>query len=243
MMISFKEFLLENTMQKTKLSIFDYDGTLSPTPERPKTGVYSTVKDWWGSEESLSHPLYNGKLHDEVADAFRKAKSDSQTHTIVLTGRRGIISHKVRETLRNHGLYGKRIIAPSNKDEHNRFKDSVKKGKDIIHDNENSSDAHHEYYTGDFYTEPDYPRNSKGKIDSGTWTHKMYVVRRLMNQNIQEVDFWDDRSEHIPNWKKLGVMLLNEYPNITRITLHRVYNYADIPPFIEHIPIKKDMQW
>lgn len=233
-------------MNKTKLAVFDFDGTLANVPEKPMPNQPHhgwNGRDWWGSEASLTPPLYNGEMHDEIVDAFRKAKADPATQAIVLTGRRGVISHRVRDILRQNKLFGKRIIADTNKDEHEYFQNAVKSGKDMVHPNESLPDAHHEYFTGDFFTEPDYPRNSKGKIDSGTWTHKMYVVDKLMNDNILEVDFWDDRDEHIPNWKKLGVMYLKKFLNLQRVALHRVYNFEGMPPVVEHIPIKKDTQW
>lgn len=223
----------------TKLSIFDFDGTIANVPERPKGWG---GKDWWGHRDSLTLPHYDGGVNQEVVDAFLKAKSESDHHVLLLTGRRGVISPEVRKVLRANGLYGRRMIAETNKDALRHFADNLKKGIDEIHPLEN---GHEEYYSGDYITEPDYPKTTKGKPDGSTLPFKMYICKKKMNSKVEQMEFWDDRADHAPHWIKLGLDLLKQYTQLS-VIYHRVY-----PPvygsggvaLVQHIPIRVGMKY
>ena len=223
----FKEWLIiEAQDMKTQLAVFDFDGTIANVPEKPKDKIGWSGKDWWGNEASLSHPFYGGDVNKEVVDAFKEAKSDPSTHAIMLTGRRGVIAHGVRKVLRSHGLYGRRIIPDSNRKEHGKFGNLVANQKDVFHPDEMEDDGHEEYYSGDHRTEHDYPKNpdsKKGRPDGSTMSHKIYIVKKLMHNGFQKVDFWDDRQDHIPHFVQLGQKLLDEWPNLKEVWIHQVF--------------------
>lgn len=228
-MKSFKNWLLkEESMSKRVLAVFDFDGTIANVPEKPGPNAprhHWNNKDWWGSEASLEAPFYDGGVNQEVVDAFKAAKSDPETHAILLTGRRGINAHAVRNVLRNQGLVGRRVIPDSNSKEMDKFKELLKHKKDVLHPEEMHDDSHDEYYSGDHRTESDYPidpNSKKGKPAGDTMSHKTFVVKKLMHDGLEEVHFWDDRPDHVANWMTLGHELLQNWPNLKNAMLHRV---------------------
>jgi hypothetical protein len=217
--------------QQQKLAIFDFDGTLANTPTKPQGWK---GKDWWGHEDSLHPELFDGSLNPEVEKAFREAKADPNTRVILATGRRNVIAPKVRTFLQAKNLFGRRMIAPSNKV-------GLEK-KDASHPGENSHDSHEEYFSGDQSTEPDFPvYGKKNNPDTRTISHKLYVFNKVINNNIQQIDIWEDRSDHIPYFIEYFVGVYKKWPNVQQITLHRVY--ANEGGWIQHIPIKPNSTW
>ena len=138
-----------NLGMKTKLEIYDFDGTIANVPERPgqhddKRGW--SGKDWWGSPQSLlpesEGGFYESSVNQEVVDAFKAAKADPNTDAIMLTGRRGIVAPYVRRILRANGLFGRRMIADENAESLHKWKKSIEAGIDEIHANESGVDSH-----------------------------------------------------------------------------------------------------
>ena len=79
----------------TKISIFDFDGTLMSTPE-PETGmkIYKekTGKDWpfqgwWGRNESLDMDIFDIKPIPSVIVDYNKERVKPNTRVIMMTGR------------------------------------------------------------------------------------------------------------------------------------------------------------
>lgn len=79
----------------TKISIFDFDGTLMATPE-PETGmkIYKekTGKDWpfqgwWGRNESLDMDIFDIKPIPSVIVDYNKETVKPNTRVIMMTGR------------------------------------------------------------------------------------------------------------------------------------------------------------
>lgn len=241
--MNFKKYYLETTLNmKTRLVVYDFDGTVADVPERPSDWNGS---DWWGHSDSLSHPHYNGGVHDEVVASFKKDNADPNTDVILLTGRRGVIAHGVRNVLRNQGLQGKRVIPDTNLKAKNAYSADVASGKDMNHDKHD----HEEYYSGDHNYEHDYPKTLKGKPDASTVAHKLYIIKnKKMNNNIEVVEFWDDREDHAPEFIKLGLDLINQYGvenggKLRNVIFHRVFaprNSAGKATIV-NIPIKKGM--
>ncbi len=222
MKLEFKIFMESDVI--TRLAIFDFDLTIAKAPEKPQKHEKQhgwNGKDWWGSAESLTPPFYNMEVNEEIVGEMRKAKADPNTHTILLTGRRGVIAQEVRNVMRHHGLYGKRMIPDSNKQ-------SQQQHRGLEHEAESRLDAHEEYYTGDFRTEPDYPKfGKKNKPAGDTLSHKIYVIRRVIDQlpSLTTVEMWDDRKEHFPHWMVLAKDILRTRP-IQKFFIHQVYNNA-----------------
>ncbi len=187
--------------------------------------------DWWGSQASLSEPHYDKQMNDEVVDAMRQARVDPETRVVMLTGRRGVVAHDVRNVLQHHGLVGKRQIPDSNQ----KALDHHQGGE---HPEEDHHHAHDEFYSGDHRTEANYPKNPKsGKPKGDTWTHKTYAVKNLMHAGIEIVETWDDRADHVIEWHRLGKELLKKWPNLKTFTIHRVFNTPS-GHYVQSIPVK-----
>lgn len=233
-------------LAKKRLVVYDFDGTIANVPERPKSWEGS---DWWGHPDSLSAPHYQGTVNQEVVDAFRQDQSDPETHVILLTGRRGVISPQVRQVLKSQGLFGRRMIPDSNKGVLDKYKQVLANGHDALHPDEHV--GHEEYYSGDHSTEADYPKTAKGKPDGTTLAHKMYIIQsKMVHPGTEVVEFWDDRDDHMPHFIKCGLDLLKQYGEqqggkLKSVTLHRVFAPYDLngQATIQHIPIKLGMHY
>lgn len=79
----------------TKISIFDFDGTLMDTPE-PETGkvIYKekTGKDWqfqgwYGRNESLDMDIFDIKPIQSVLTDYKEEKARANTKVVMMTGR------------------------------------------------------------------------------------------------------------------------------------------------------------
>ena len=216
-MNNFKEWIQD--VPKKNLFIFDFDNTLIPTSDKPDNWQ---GRDWWGNSDSLTPSHYNGETNPAVIMAMKAAQQDPNAKVIMMTGRRGIVSHHVRSILRQNGLYGKRMISPSNQDANSNFNDLIKNGKDEVHPKEKN--GHEEYYVGDLITEPDYPTTSKGKKDGSTFAHKSYVLNKAISENggkFEAIEMWDDRVDHIEMFKVLGHNLLQKGA-CERFIIHQV---------------------
>ena len=99
-------------MEKTKLAVFDFDGTLMDTPlpaegrkeYKEKTGQDWPYAGWWGQPLSLSDEIFDIKVIKSVYNAYKKEKSDKNTMTIMLTGRITKLSQYVKDLLDKNGL-------------------------------------------------------------------------------------------------------------------------------------------
>lgn len=89
----------------TKLSVFDFDGTLVDTPlpdigkkqYQEKTGNPWPYEGWWGKRESLDMEVFDIKAIPSVKTSYHEEKSKSETLMVMLTGR--MKTHKVDMTL------------------------------------------------------------------------------------------------------------------------------------------------
>lgn len=98
--------------KKTKLSVFDFDGTLvdSGTPERFKPIYKSkTGKDWphvgfWGRAESLDMNIFNIKSIPDVVTDYNVEKSNPNNIVVMLTGRLLKLQKEVKAILDANGL-------------------------------------------------------------------------------------------------------------------------------------------
>ncbi len=226
---------LKEQTEKTRLSVFDFDGTVANVPEKPQAhepqGDWKG-KDWWGSDTSLKSPeeggLYEGGINFEVINAFRAAKADPNTHVIMLTGRRGVVAPYVRAILRKHEIYGKRIIGDKDESRKNSFMKHLSSGEDVIHPHEELDDSHEEYYAGDHTKSDSYPtRKSKKKgmvPDGSTLAHKRYVIDKLRKDHggFRIIEIWDDRTDHIEQFKTMGEELAKN-GEIETFIMHQVF--------------------
>jgi hypothetical protein len=95
---------------KTRLAVFDFDGTLVNTPEKPQ----AWKGGWWGKDHSLLPPFVprfqelkeKGQhlLNQKVVDAYLLSKKCPKTHTVMMTGRHWGLSRTVMNILYGFGL-------------------------------------------------------------------------------------------------------------------------------------------
>lgn len=218
-----KPLWFEASKKYKKLHVYDFDDTLVQTPKKPERGTPRhgwNGKDWWGSPESLQPPFMSGvPYHKTVLHAMNTSQLDSDVFTILLTGRRGVVAWAVRSVLQRIKLYGSRIIPDSNKIAKKRFQQLVENGKDRHY----PIPMHQEFYSGDFITEEDYPKNKKGKPQHGTIYHKRYVVTKLLHDQMEELVIWDDRSDHIRPFIAMSLDFLQNKPNLKSAQINRVF--------------------
>jgi len=83
-------------MEKRKLSVFDFDGTLIDTPigspeNKQKWAEYYgkpwPYLGWWGRDESLDTNVWQMSVVKEVFDDYQKEVKDPETLMVLLTGR------------------------------------------------------------------------------------------------------------------------------------------------------------
>jgi hypothetical protein len=79
----------------TKISIFDFDGTLARSPEEKAgreqwekvKGVPYPNKGWWSKRESLDTEVFDIEMIQTTVDDYFKEVSNENTLTIMMTGR------------------------------------------------------------------------------------------------------------------------------------------------------------
>jgi len=90
-----------------RLCMFDFDGTLFRSPERPAWWPHTT---WWSHLGSLNPPCVPDQPSDDwwvpqTTQAAKAALVDGETHTVLLTGRLAEhFSSRVRALLDQRGL-------------------------------------------------------------------------------------------------------------------------------------------
>ena len=96
----------------TKLSIFDFDGTLidSPLPDYgkqeylEKTGSEWPFSGWWGRELSLDQSIFDIQPIPMVISDYNKEKANPNTCTVMLTGRMVKLADAVKKILDSFNL-------------------------------------------------------------------------------------------------------------------------------------------
>ena len=101
-------------MEKRKLSIFDFDGTLILTPigspENKQTwadyyGKPWLYRGWWGREESLDTDVWDMPVVKEVFDDYQKEVKNPNTVMVLLTGRLVKQGDLVRQIVNDRGYH------------------------------------------------------------------------------------------------------------------------------------------
>jgi len=93
-------------MPITKLAVFDFDGTLFKSPEKPDWWPH---QGFWGRLETLSPPYVPERPGSDwwagnIVQEAKRACSDAQTYTVLMTGRIGKFEGRVRDLLDGVGL-------------------------------------------------------------------------------------------------------------------------------------------
>lgn len=108
-----KQILREGNNQITKITIFDFDGTLvdTGTPEthkdiwKDKTGTDWPYNGWWGRKESLDTTVFDFKPNNSVINAYNSEKRINGNLTVMLTGRLPKLSNEVEKILNDNNLH------------------------------------------------------------------------------------------------------------------------------------------
>lgn len=107
-----KTKLKEMDNKKTKIAIFDFDGTLVDTPlpdtgkikYQEKTGKPWPYEGWWGRHESLDMNIFDMPVVPMVIKAYQQAKAQPDTIVVMLTGRMSKMAGDVKKILDAKGL-------------------------------------------------------------------------------------------------------------------------------------------
>lgn len=104
--------LLENKNNITKISIFDFDGTLANTPDKEEgiakweesTGQKYPHPSWFSKRESLDTNIFEIKLNQSTVMDYVVEHNDPNTLTIMLTGRMPVQKDQVEYILNSRGV-------------------------------------------------------------------------------------------------------------------------------------------
>jgi FMN phosphatase YigB (HAD superfamily) len=96
----------------TKISIFDFDGTLinTATPDtgkdtwKDKTGQDWPYIGWWSKKESLDSNVFDNNPISSVIDAYKVESNNPNTLLVMMTGRISKLSNEVESILLSNGL-------------------------------------------------------------------------------------------------------------------------------------------
>ena len=96
----------------TKISVFDFDGTLidTPLPEDgkevylKKTGTEWPFSGWWGRELSLDQSIFDIQPIPMVISDYNKEKTNQNTCVVMLTGRMIKLADAVKKILDSFNL-------------------------------------------------------------------------------------------------------------------------------------------
>ena len=108
-----KRLLNESIENITKISIFDFDGTLMKTPhpeEGKKEWENFYNKDyphigWWSKPESLDDAVFNIEPIESTVSSYIKEKENPNTLVIMLTGRLPHQNDQIVELLSLHNIF------------------------------------------------------------------------------------------------------------------------------------------
>jgi FMN phosphatase YigB (HAD superfamily) len=107
-----KKLLKEQKEKITKISIFDFDGTLmdTPHPEEGKkeweefTGKKYPHIGWWSKPESLDDAVFDIQPIESTVSDYKKEMTNPNTLVIMLTGRLPHQSEQIEELLALHEI-------------------------------------------------------------------------------------------------------------------------------------------
>lgn len=211
MKLNFKTYFFETMDDYPKyriLKIFDFDDTLFFSPNREKgseiwqnhMGIPYPHKGWWGRKETLDPPIVSHPPPNEMLNdkiAYEFMKAKEDPNTYV-----------VMMTGRHAGMANQvnRILSHFG-----------------LH-------ADEEFYQGDkkLTNHPNYPKKGGGSEHGNTISYKKHVISdRLVHPNLETIEIWEDREEHVQEFVNLGKSLKEHYPSLKKYVVHDVKKNID----------------
>ena len=104
---------ITNKKKLTKLVIMDFDGTLIDTGKgdekqkniyKEKTGKNWNWGSWWDRKESLDTSIFTHTPIPDVISVYNEAIDNPNTFTVMLTGRKTLLSKYVEAVLNKNGI-------------------------------------------------------------------------------------------------------------------------------------------
>jgi hypothetical protein len=210
-------------MMPRKLDVFDFDGTLfrNPldTPENRRkfeehTGMPWLInkemsreltrkhkkfvgmrKGWYGRPETLEPPLVPSPAPAEMfitetVEAFHRSKADPESQTLLMTGRHAGIQAQVLRIADDGKLFN---IERTKSKEGELFCKNV--DPDVVC-----------HFMGDNGPRP------KGNKPTDTLPWKIWILEQYMKvyPEIEVIEIWEDREEHVKEFKELHGLLADE---------------------------------
>lgn len=199
MMLEFRKFMETVPQGIKRIVIFDFDDTLvfTPTPEEGKPAYQKATGQPWPHQGWWGNP---NTLEPPVFNSEPEKLNPAVARAF----------HSFKDDPQTYVVVMTGRIA--------RFENKV---KEIL--NKYGIHADEYFFRGqkDLTQHPEYPR--KGD----TFDYKAFVtVNRLMSPEIETLEIFDDRDEHIPKFVELGKNLKQKYPNL-RILIHDVRQNKD----------------
>lgn len=202
-----------------KLDIFDFDGTLfnSPLDKKENHDLYEKHhgipwliskelsfqltkkhgkhipmrRGWWGKGETLRPPLVPDPVpesmwNNSVVERFHQSKNDPDSLTVILTGRHVGIKNDVLRICAQGNLFKITNNRRKNEDYFEQCDENVKI-----------------YFLGD--NGPGKPDNKPG--DTKAW--KIWMIGKFLEfyPEIESVEFWEDRDEHLESFQNIQTSL------------------------------------
>lgn len=206
-----------------KLDVWDFDGTLAATPENTPENQRKYEKafgipwlidkdtarqlskklkkevplrrGWWGRPETLQPPLVpdpapKSLFNAPMVERFLASKRDEDAVTVILTGRHMKMKNDVLRILDDGGLvkiHRKHDVAP-------RY--SV-----VDH-------LCQVYCLGEKGPAP----NLVPEIPGDTFPWKVWMINQFLHvhPDIEEIEIWEDRDEHVENFRQFGESLAHK---------------------------------
>jgi len=204
-----------------KLDVFDFDGTLFRNPEdssenrlkyeqdkgypwlidkqksrelSEKLGRYIGVgRGWYGRKETLEPPLVPNPAPSEMfipgpCEDFLASKADPNRLTILMTGRHLGLKNHVLRIASDGGLVEVR-------------KKHDKKGQLIHHCRDENVTC--------LFLGQDGP-SPQGTKPSTTLEWKLWILEQFLNDDLEAIEIWEDRVEHVEKFREWGEILDQE---------------------------------
>lgn len=125
----------------TRLSVYDFDGTLMDTPMpdvgrevwKQKTGEKYPHVGWWGRKESLDMDVFEINPFPSVLNNLNDDMTRSDTYTVILTSRLEKLRPQIEGILQHHNISADQILLKTGgKEKDERIQELISQLPDTI---------------------------------------------------------------------------------------------------------------